>query len=90
MLLDNYTIPAKDIPLDYIRDILKGNNCGRCLRPDRNHSWDPCQSCVLQGTNIYSVDNSASNLNVDIFLERLLEYKVITKAQALDLTLYKG
>lgn len=92
MLLDNYTIPAEDIPLDYVRGILKGDQCGSCINPSTyiDTQRDLCRSCVLQGTTIYSANNSLSNLNIDIFLKRLLQYKVITKTQALDLTLYIG
>lgn len=76
-----YKIP-KGIILNTIKEILAGRHCAieSCLEI----RWE----CVLQGTTpSVGGDNEVQYLNADIFLARMVEYKIITKAQALELTL---
>jgi hypothetical protein len=88
MYRQTYLVPEKGVPLKHIRSILKGNGCAGCQHRDRgNHK---CAHCVLQGTAEGSCSNEPRHVNVDKFIERLIKYKVITKAEALDLTLYQG
>ena len=83
MTRQTYVVPT-NITLDDVKRILKGKQCSGivCSRSIQ------CLSCVLQGTTKYvNGDNSLAYLDKTIFLQRLVDHEVITKAQALDLTL---
>lgn len=87
----DYLVPDR-IPFKLIKHIFDDGQCGNLcpLRYDKdgsyNHNDTRSYECVLQGTGVGSNNNMCS-IDIGKYLNRLLEHKVITKAQALELTL---
>lgn len=87
-----YLVPDR-IPFELIKQIFNDEQCGdKCpLRYSKEGNYNSdietqCHACVLQGTKVGSNNNRCS-IDIGKYLNRLLEHKVITKAQALELTL---
>ena len=80
-----YKLPTIKITLDTVKAILAGEQCFNTSCSEQ--SQDVCAACVLTGTTANEFSNALDHLVKDIFLTRLVEYKVINKAEALQLTL---
>ena len=80
MTRQTYKVPSF-INFEFVKAVLEDEYC------DITGCGIGCSECILQGTAEGTTNNGRANIVIDVFVQRLIDHGVITKAQGLELVL---